>query len=156
MVSLRTPVLSSASLTGACARIPVRFLVRSLLLSQSTLPDASQWGFLSTTHSSHRTRFSSPFCMRAKSTLASVGADCEIIELDQRADGPALQRVLADMTGRRTVPNVFIGGKSIGGADDTVRTCLWQVACLSYSLSLSLQLGKSVGICLEKHLFRAT
>ncbi|EKU20909.1 glutaredoxin type i [Nannochloropsis gaditana CCMP526] len=61
-----------------------------------------------------------PFCMRAKSTLASVGADCEIIELDQRADGPALQRVLADMTGRRTVPNVFIGGKSIGGADDTL------------------------------------
>lgn len=40
---------------------------------------------------------------------------------DQRQDGHDLQRVLADMTGRRTVPNVFIGGKNIGGADDTVR-----------------------------------
>ena len=58
--------------------------------------------------------------MRAKQALKSAGADCEIIELDQRTDGPALQRTLAEMSGRRTVPSVFIGGKSIGGSDDTV------------------------------------
>lgn len=59
--------------------------------------------------------------MRAKQALKAAGADCEIIELDQRTDGQALQRTLAEMSGRRTVPSVFIGGKSIGGSDDTVR-----------------------------------
>jgi glutaredoxin 3 len=59
--------------------------------------------------------------MRAKQALSAAGADCEIIELDQRADGGELQRTLAEMSGRRTVPSVFIGGKSIGGSDDTVR-----------------------------------
>ena len=35
-------------------------------------------------------------------------------------DGPAVQATLAKMTGRRTVPNVFVGGSSIGGGDETV------------------------------------
>lgn len=62
--------------------------------------------------------------MRAKQALKSLGATCEIVELDQRADGHELQRTLAEMTGRRTVPNVFIGGSSIGGSDDTVGLCV--------------------------------
>ena len=32
--------------------------------------------------------------------------------------GPQLQETLTKMTGRRTVPNVLISGKSIGGGDD--------------------------------------
>ena len=34
--------------------------------------------------------------------------------------GPAVQALLNSFTGRRTVPNVFINGKSIGGGDETV------------------------------------
>ena len=41
------------------------------------------------------------------------------VELDQRADGVELQKTLADMTGQRTVPNVFIKGVHVGGNDDT-------------------------------------
>lgn len=38
---------------------------------------------------------------------------------DTRDDGDAIQAALASKTGRRTVPNVIIGGRSIGGGDDT-------------------------------------
>lgn len=38
-----------------------------------------------------------------------------VVELDQRSDGGAIQAALENLTGQRTVPNVFIGGKSIGG-----------------------------------------
>lgn len=41
-----------------------------------------------------------------------------VVELDKHPMGPQLQDTLARMTGRRTVPNVLISGKSIGGGDD--------------------------------------
>ncbi|XVE67894.1 hypothetical protein DITRI_Ditri09bG0024600 [Diplodiscus trichospermus] len=34
-------------------------------------------------------------------------------------DGSEIQAALAEWTGQRTVPNVFIGGKHIGGCDNT-------------------------------------
>ncbi len=43
-----------------------------------------------------------------------------ITQLDQRADGDAIQQVLAGITGSSSVPKVFIGGQFIGGGDDTV------------------------------------
>ena len=45
-----------------------------------------------------------------------------VVELDQLgAQGPQLQKVLERLTGQHTVPNVFIGGKHIGGCTDTVK-----------------------------------
>ncbi|KAF8253392.1 glutaredoxin, partial [Wilcoxina mikolae CBS 423.85] len=44
-----------------------------------------------------------------------------IIELDQHARGPELQEALAVVTGRSTVPNVLVAGKSIGGGDEIVK-----------------------------------
>jgi glutaredoxin len=41
-----------------------------------------------------------------------------VVELDQHPLGQKLQALLAHMTGRRTVPNVLLIGKSIGGGDD--------------------------------------
>lgn len=41
-----------------------------------------------------------------------------MVELDEHEMGPALQDQLGKITGRRTVPNVLVGGKSIGGGDD--------------------------------------
>ena len=41
-----------------------------------------------------------------------------VVELDQHPLGPKLQSALAGSTGRRTVPNILINGKSIGGGDD--------------------------------------
>lgn len=40
------------------------------------------------------------------------------MELDEHEQGPALQEQLGEITGRRTVPNVLVGGMSIGGGDD--------------------------------------
>lgn len=41
-----------------------------------------------------------------------------VVELDQHPLGPQLQAALHKSTGRRTVPNILINGKSIGGGDD--------------------------------------
>lgn len=42
-------------------------------------------------------------------------------ELDHHPLGMQLQNALEKTTGRRTVPNVLINGKSIGGGDDIGR-----------------------------------
>jgi glutaredoxin len=41
-----------------------------------------------------------PYCRRAKETLAREGAKCDVVELDMREDGPAIQGALAKMTGK--------------------------------------------------------
>ena len=41
-----------------------------------------------------------------------------VVELDTHRLGPGLQAALAKSTGRRTVPNVLVSGRSIGGGDD--------------------------------------
>ncbi|EIE23892.1 glutaredoxin [Coccomyxa subellipsoidea C-169] len=64
-----------------------------------------------------------PYCKKAKDALFSLlpkdAVDVE--ELDQRSDGDEIQDYLQQLTGGRSVPRVFIGGKFIGGGDDTVR-----------------------------------
>lgn len=42
-------------------------------------------------------------------------------ELDQHPLGMQLQSALQKTTGRRTVPNILINGKSIGGGDDVAK-----------------------------------
>ncbi|MQM20399.1 hypothetical protein Taro_053419 [Colocasia esculenta] len=58
-----------------------------------------------------------PFCTRAKQLLTQLGAQYKVIELDEESDGSEIQSALAQWTGQRTVPNVFIGGNHIGGCD---------------------------------------
>ncbi|OWM71523.1 hypothetical protein CDL15_Pgr005710 [Punica granatum] len=60
-----------------------------------------------------------PFCVQVKQLLADLGATFKAIELDQEKDGEEVQAALAEWTGQRTVPNVFIGGNHIGGCDKT-------------------------------------
>ncbi|CAM9603721.1 unnamed protein product [Discosporangium mesarthrocarpum] len=52
-----------------------------------------------------------PYCTKAKRALSAVGAKYKVLELDQEANGPAIQEALQSITGQRTVPNVFVGGK---------------------------------------------
>ncbi|KAG8065219.1 hypothetical protein GUJ93_ZPchr0004g39391 [Zizania palustris] len=61
-----------------------------------------------------------PFCVRVKKLFEQLGATFKAIELDVQSDGSELQSALAEWTGQRTVPNVFINGKHIGGCDDTM------------------------------------
>ena len=41
-------------------------------------------------------------------------------ELDEQSDGAAIQAALLEITGQRTVPNIFVKGQHIGGCDNTL------------------------------------
>ncbi|RLN90142.1 hypothetical protein BBJ28_00005846 [Nothophytophthora sp. Chile5] len=70
-----------------------------------------------------------PYCSDTKALLQQLGVAFSLTELDEVADGAALQDALADLTGsagmrlymhlsrsgQRSVPNTFIGGKTVGG-----------------------------------------
>ena len=59
-----------------------------------------------------------PYCHKAKAILAKYNTKANIIELDEVSEGSAIQDYLLDVTGQRTVPNIFINGEHIGGASD--------------------------------------
>ena len=61
-----------------------------------------------------------PYCTRVKDLLSKLGAKHKVIELDVESDGSQIQSALAEWTGQRTVPNVFISGNHIGGCDDVM------------------------------------
>ena len=57
-----------------------------------------------------------PYCIAAKDLLARKGVAFE--ETDVGAD-PALRVAMMERAGgRRTVPQIFIGGQHVGGCDD--------------------------------------
>ena len=57
-----------------------------------------------------------PYCMGAKSLLESKGVTWEEINLDHE---PGRRAEMVDKAeGRRTVPQIFVGGRSLGGYDD--------------------------------------
>ncbi|KAI9445382.1 putative GRX1-glutaredoxin [Lactarius indigo] len=60
-----------------------------------------------------------PYCKRAKDLFATVFPDVEVkvLELDIRDDGSEIQGYLLQLTDQRTVPNIFINQKHIGGND---------------------------------------
>ncbi|XP_026873929.2 glutaredoxin 2 [Electrophorus electricus] len=59
-----------------------------------------------------------PYCKMAKNVFNEIGATYKVVELDEHKDGRQLQDTLAQMTGARTVPRVFINGQCIGGGSD--------------------------------------
>lgn len=57
-----------------------------------------------------------PFCVQAKRILKSRGVE-QIEEI--RVDANPEERVrMMELTGRRTVPQIFIGTTHVGGCDD--------------------------------------
>jgi glutaredoxin 3 len=59
-----------------------------------------------------------PFCVRAEMLLKSRGVTAiEKIRVDL---DPQQREAMMQKTGRRTVPQIFIGGTHIGGYDDLV------------------------------------
>ncbi|ETI38659.1 glutaredoxin [Phytophthora nicotianae CJ01A1] len=59
-----------------------------------------------------------PYCAKTKTLLTQLGAKYDVVELDQINGGSEQQDALEQITGQSTVPNVFVGGKSIGGNSD--------------------------------------
>ena len=59
-----------------------------------------------------------PFCIRAKQILKSRGVDAiEEIRVDMQ---PEERAKMMEITGRRTVPQIFIGATHVGGCDDLI------------------------------------
>lgn len=56
-----------------------------------------------------------PYCWRAKALLQKRGVAFEEIDV---SDDHARRAWLVQATGRRTVPQIFIGGTPIGGSDE--------------------------------------
>ena len=58
-----------------------------------------------------------PFCTKTKELFEDLKVDAKVYELNQMDDGADIQDALLDITGQRTVPNVFIKGEHMGGND---------------------------------------
>ncbi len=58
-----------------------------------------------------------PYCIRAKGFLSGKGIAFR--EIDVSNDTETRKR-LVELTGQRTVPQIFVWGRSIGGCDDMV------------------------------------
>jgi len=56
-----------------------------------------------------------PFCMRAKALLERNGLQYREIAVE---DDPQLREEMSRRTGRRTVPQIFIGATHVGGYDE--------------------------------------
>lgn len=62
------------------------------------------------------TKFTCPYCSRAKQLLSSKSA--EYREIDITMDGQKRAEMIARAPGSNTVPQIFIGDVHIGGCDD--------------------------------------
>ena len=62
------------------------------------------------------TKFFCPYCTRAKALLDRKGVAYE--EIDLTIDRAGFDAMVARTGGARTVPQIFIDGKHVGGSDD--------------------------------------
>ena len=56
-----------------------------------------------------------PYCIRARTLLESKGVAFTDIAVDAE---PSLRREMMERSGRRTVPQIWIGEQHVGGYDD--------------------------------------
>jgi glutaredoxin 3 len=59
-----------------------------------------------------------PYCQRAKALLKARGVE-QIDEIRVDMD-PSQRDTMTQLTGRRTVPQIFIGDTHVGGCDDLI------------------------------------
>jgi glutaredoxin 3 len=59
-----------------------------------------------------------PYCLRAKALLKQRGVEA-IDEIRVDLD-PQARETMQNLTGRRTVPQIFIGERHVGGCDDLI------------------------------------
>lgn len=62
------------------------------------------------------TKFTCPYCARAKALLASKGVSFE--EYDITMGGPKRDEMIERVPEAKTVPQIFIHGTHVGGCDD--------------------------------------
>jgi glutaredoxin 3 len=65
----------------------------------------------------YSTRFC-PYCVRARMLLDSKQVEYTDISVDSQ---PALRREMMERSGRRTVPQIWVGDQHVGGFEDLAR-----------------------------------
>ena len=60
---------------------------------------------------------SCPYCVHAKQLLTQRGITFDEVRVDSQ---PSERQVMMDLSGRRSVPQIFIGKNHVGGCDDLV------------------------------------
>ncbi|PUZ52752.1 hypothetical protein GQ55_6G294700 [Panicum hallii var. hallii] len=127
---LSLPCLLSRPRLSLAARRARAVAARASSSSSSSSPDSSfgsrmEESVKKTVADNPVVIYSKSWCsysMEVKALFKRIGVQPHVIELDHLgAQGPQLQKVLERLTGQSTVPNVFIGGKHVGGCTDTVK-----------------------------------
>ena len=59
-----------------------------------------------------------PYCIRAEQLLAKKGVSADQIEKIRVDDFPEQRVEMMRITGQRSVPQIFIGDRHVGGFDD--------------------------------------
>lgn len=65
-----------------------------------------------------------PYCAKVKTFLKELEVEHTVWELDEMLGGDEVKSWLAETTGQRTIPNVFIKGNHIGGSSGMLLYCL--------------------------------
>ena len=58
------------------------------------------------------------YCRQAEALLERKGVPYKSVDV---TEDPAMRAKLVELTGQRTVPQIFIGGESVGGYSDLVK-----------------------------------
>ncbi|XP_058068074.1 glutaredoxin-C4-like [Magnolia sinica] len=110
--------------TAKINSVMTAFFVAVSLFASSASAATPEEAFVKQTVSSHDIVIFSksycPYCRAAKAVFKELNKVPHVVELDQRDDGMDIQDALGEILGRRTVPQVFINGKHLGGSDDTI------------------------------------
>jgi len=61
-----------------------------------------------------------PFGAKVEAYFKKLDVRYDLMYLDQMDTGAAIQDILLEKTGQKTVPNVFVAGSHLGGCDDTL------------------------------------
>ena len=56
-----------------------------------------------------------PYCRRAKALLTKKGVPFKEVDIEASAEN---RKAMIDVSGRRTVPQIFINGTHVGGSDE--------------------------------------
>jgi len=88
-----------------------------------------------------------PFCLMAERLLKSKGvADIEKIRVDLE---PQRRQEMMQRTGRRTVPQIYVGERHVGGYDDLAGTTLsirvFGIECRCLTLDKLIEVKRAAG-----------
>jgi glutaredoxin 3 len=62
-----------------------------------------------------------PYSNSAKNAARDLGIEFQVEELDRITDGENIQSELEQITGQKSIPNIFVRGEHIGGCDEFLK-----------------------------------